>query len=35
MLLVTLRYLGDVCIPESMGADLAGSFVVRRFGSAS
>lgn len=35
MLLVTWRYLDRTCIPGSMGADLAGSSVVGRFGSAS
>lgn len=35
MLLVTWRYLDRTCIPGSMGADLAGSSAVGRFGSAS
>lgn len=35
MLLLMLRYLDDSCIPDSMGADLTGFSIVKRFGTAS
>lgn len=35
MLLLMVRYLDDWCIPESMGADLSGFSIVKRFGTAS
>lgn len=35
MLLLMVRYLDDWCIPESMGADLTGFSIVKRFGTAS